>query len=571
MRLAGLALLASVAAAPAVARAGESVRVGVVVVGPDALVSGALQAGLEAALVAERDGSLLVVPAAEIAPRVGLRTPPVPDPRAAALVEEGRRLFYDGQQTAALDRLTRAAALPGAAAKDRIRAQLYRATVLQAAGDEVATDAALLEVLRLDPAYEVSLEEFSPATRDLFESLKRVTKTFTVRVAGVPPGAEAFLDDRPLAADRSIVATAGTHELSVRAPGFRRVVRPLSVTADTEVVAPLLPIAFGTAQESAIAALAARRAVSDPRLAEKLATAAKVDALVVVSLFGASTDVVVTRADRSEGRSFATPDAPAIASWAIGALRRVRPTTGGPLAGPQRELSAGWAVLGWQRTLRGGDAEPVSLSMTGTGVRATGLVSGERLGASFDLVAASFAMSSVEATLPGNGRAHGTGGGYLHGAARGGYGVVRSGALDVWLWAGLDAERYGSPEPLASTGLPLFVSWAAVAPVAGAEAQWRPLPSIEGAAAVFVAAGGAYAEEPSGSTGDRPDFATSPAARVAVRWAASSRWRVDAGWSIERREVRFHGGTATAFEEPITDARLVDVRQTFSISAGRAF
>lgn len=566
-------LFASILAAPAVAAAAGRVRTGVVVVGPDGPATGALQAGLEAALVAELQDHFVVVPAAEVGPRVGTRTANESDTRAAVLIDEGRRLFYEGKPAESLERLTRAATLSGAPARDRIRAHLYRATVFQAAGDIPGMDDALLEVLRLDPAHELSLDEFPPALRDPLESLRRVTKTFTVRVAGVLPGAEAFLDDRPLGADRSIQAAAGDHELSVRAPGFRRVRADLTVSGDTDAVAPPLPLAFGTAQESALAALAARRAVSDPQLAEKLATAAKVDALVVVSLFGASTEALVTRGDRSEGRSFAGPDAAAIASWAAGALRRVRPTEGGPLAGPQRTLSAGWAVLGWQRTVRGSGAgsDPVSLEMGGTGAHASGLLSGERFGASFDVLAASFAMSQVEATLPGSGRATGTGGGYLRGAARGGYGAVRSGPLDVWLWAGIDAERYGSPEPLASTGLPLFVSWAAVAPVAGAEAQWRPLPSLEGGAALFLAGGGAYVEQPSGATGTRPDFALSPSARVSVRWAASSRWRVDAGWSIERREVRFHGRTDTAFEEPIADARLVDLRQTFSIAAGRSF
>lgn len=560
---------------PALAPAAESpARAAVIVVGPDGVATGALQSSLEAALAPAASSAFVVVPSFELAPRIGTRAGTPESPKAAQMIEEGRKLFYDGQNEEALDRLSKAAALPDAPPRERIRASLHRAVVLQTMNDERRLNEALTEVLRLDPHHAVSVDEFPPGLRDLVEALKRVTRTVTVKVSAVAPGAEATLDGRPFAADRTIEATPGKHELAVRAPGFRRLATDVTVppgATTLDVVAPALPIAFVTAQESTLSALAARKPVSDPAFTAKLAAAAKVDALVIVSLFGAVPEALVVRGDRREGKTFADAEARAIADWAAGAVRRLKPVPGGPFAGPQRTLSAGSTVLAWDRTVSGGGADDVTLSMGGAGATVSGLISGERLAGQFDVAAVTFAMSSMEATLPGDGRATGTGGGYLHASARGGYGVLRLAPADVWVWAGLDAERYGSPQTLAALRLPLFVSWAAVSPAAGVEAQWRPVPSISAVTAVSVLGGGAYVEGPADTTGSRPEIGVSPGARIAVRWAASSRWRVDAGWSVESRVVRFHGRTSTAFEEPIRDATLVETRQAFTIGAGRQF
>ena len=571
-------LLASVPLAvllvPEVRAQERPVRAGVVVVGPDAARAGELQDGIESALVEQGGDSLVVVPASDFARRVASRSAQaLPDDggRAAELVEEGRRKFFAGNPSEALELLGSAAAMTNAPAKQRIRAHLHRAAVFQSQDNQAAIDAELSSVLRLDPEASADLGEFSPAIRDLLESLKRFTRKFTLRVAGVPPGAQATVDERPLTPDRTITVTAGEHVLAVQAPGFKRVTKSIDVSADTEVAAPSLPIALSTAHESSLSALAGRRAVSDPRIAEKLTARARIDAVVIVSTFGASVEALVSRGGREESRSFDAAQPAAIAEWAAGALRRLRPTPGGPLAGPQRTLSAGWAALAWSRSVQGEQRDPVSLDIGGTGLHVSGLAAGERVAGSFEFVGATFAVSSVSAALPAGGQATGPGGGYLRARFRGAYGVSRSAAWDVWLWAGLDGEHYASPARLASLELPLFVSWVSAAPVTGAELQWRPTPTLSATAELSLSPVGAYVEQPGGVTGRASSIAPSPGARIGVRWAASSRWRVDAGWWFERREVRFQGRSTTDFEESMSDARLTELRQTFFVSAGQAF
>lgn len=209
-------------------------------------------------------------------------------------VESARTLFYNGQNDRALDLLKQALAelerAPIAAQPWKVAAQALalQGVVSQTMGKKAEATEAFRRVLRVDPAYALSTDEYTPSVIAGFEALRKEVarqKKSTVQVQSSTPGAEVLIEGRVMGVTPlKLELPAAAYRLMVRTTDRASFLRVITVPRDSQVQIDL-------ATEGALATQAPLCLQAKDKAAEaaalKLANTVTADDLIVVRLEGA--------------------------------------------------------------------------------------------------------------------------------------------------------------------------------------------------------------------------------------------------------------------------------------------
>lgn len=628
---AAVAALVSAGALAPSARAADA-RVGVIVVGGDRAATGTAQRTLEVRVATLPSTTLRT--AGEIAPVIANRAPPArtADPvarkKAADLIAEASRAYYEDRLVEALDRLSAAGAVlelaPRVPVEDRVRLLLWRAAVLLALQSRDKAEAEARAALALSPQLTVDVSVFRPSLATLVEEQRaRALPAATILFDGIPPGAELRVDDRTGSPRMALVP--GRHWLWLRAPGFHEVERPFEIAADV-VIPAAMPLALEEGVDRALTAIVARGDVPPemrPAL-ERLADRLQVDALVLAAMRGdPAADARGLVWWRANARATASPTFAAttaglaqLADWAAAHVASDRPATVGaavattasptpaatpatasattvrpPRTGTPRPprsrvgtvgaftwgADAGFAVVSRTRRIQGGGSG-FSSGFTGVGPR---LALDARMGAlqaDLGVSYVSYAMSRLDVNLPSQGRTTIDGGATLTVDAVVGWRFDFGGDPDasaVAIGAGGFFEQHDAKDIVdGGTALGLFPSETRLGALVRVDGRYR-VGNVSGGplfvtGALGIAPFTTWSESPAGTSGRDARTAPVPSLSAGLRWQPG-RLGVAVAYAGEIRNATFSGDAAAPLDPAIRDARLTQTLHGVHATAHLSF
>ncbi|MBL9037461.1 MAG: PEGA domain-containing protein, partial [Archangium sp.] len=215
-------------------------------------------------------------------------------------VESARTLFYGGQYDRARE-LARQAVVELEKAPPSEQpwpvladALLLEGLALKALDRKAESTETFRRVLRVDPAYQLNPDYFTPTTLQAFDALRKELargKKHTLTVQSLP-GAEVFLDGRPMgAAPTKLVMPASAYRVWVASGGQVSFPHVVTVNRDTTVS---IDLAFESALSPELPLCLKTAAAPDAALASALASSLGAEQVVMV--WSAGADGVRTRA-----------------------------------------------------------------------------------------------------------------------------------------------------------------------------------------------------------------------------------------------------------------------------------
>lgn len=573
-------LLAIALLSPVLAAA-QTTRVGVIAVGSDPVIAGALQSRVDRALAAQKN--LVLVPRAELALRLAAGSAVARDDgRLAGLFAQAKEAYFDDRLDEASERVDEAAriideglAVPGS---DRTTVLTWRTALALAAKDEAKANEQCRLLLNLAPDTQPDLDVFRPSVKAYVDELRpKLQKPIEIKIEGAPAGARLEVDRRLV--DAKFRIGTGRRTLIVRAPGYRAISVPFGAESDRAVVVALA-LEPG---DKALVGLESSVWTDGPSPAlSELGTRLGVDAFAIVAARadGTTRAVLVSRGGaprRSDSFAAGKDPETGVASWLTGVLApgakapiptaTPRATRDGALAWT---VDAGLAFAQRSRAVEASGGAGFDAAFTGAGGFVDGeawlgrFVGGARGGWTHYFSTATFEMpDGTDASVVGGQTMRMD----LCGGARV-FGSAERSAVTALVEAVYETHR---AEDLADDqgDLGFFASYNRIAAGAGVRGE-TSFSRVRAHAGVSVHPLHLWTESEE-KTGTKPSGAPAFGLRAGAAMPVASAWEVQTEYLGELRSVAFDGPADMPTDPAVQDAKVSEQVHSLSLTLRRRF